>query len=76
MQQGFITYTKIKKKTFPNASLEAHQKATNVVTSTFCGFSYEHYLYSFLCKERKHWIHQYLHDYSLQFSVHKIVYFS
>ncbi|KOP72395.1 hypothetical protein AMS59_15810 [Lysinibacillus sp. FJAT-14745] len=45
-----------------------------VSTFTRFGFSYEHYLYSFLYRKRKHLIHQYLHVYGLPFSVHKIVY--
>lgn len=35
-------------KTFQKASLERHQKAMNVVISTFVALSYKHYLYSFL----------------------------
>jgi len=49
--------------TFPNESLDIHQKAASVVKSTFRGFSYEHYLYSFLCRECKQLIYQQLHNY-------------
>lgn len=52
---------------FPNASFGAHLKAINVVKTMFRGFSYKHYLYSFLYMKRKHLIHQYLHDYGLTF---------
>ncbi len=41
------------KITFPNASLETHQKATNVVKSTFYGFFNEYCLYTFLYKQSK-----------------------
>ena len=74
MFKGSINHTFSYKITFPNASLEMNLKAKNVVISTFHGLSYEHYLYSFLCRKRKHLLHQYLHVYGLPFSVHKIVY--
>ena len=52
------------------------KKAMNVVKSTFYGFFDERCLYSFLYRQRKHMIHQYLHDYGLLFRVHKIMYIS
>lgn len=48
-----VIFYQSEKITFKNQSLETHQKATNVVKSTFRGFSYEHYLYVFLYRWRK-----------------------